>query len=289
MGRTSDRVGNGVRSARKEELVADSTAPAESGGAFGYTRAMDHLGAAIGPSLAFCFLWIWPGQLRTLFLLTAVPGLLVVLLMWFGLREQPIETRAAKEFSFTLRPFDWRFRLYLVALAIFTLGNATDAFLLLRAGELGVQAELIPLLWGAFHVVKSAGSLVAGRAVDRFGPRPLIYGGWLLYAGIYLAFARATTPGEVWLFFLIYGVFHALTEPAERTLVANLVAADRKGLAFGWFNFAVGIVALPASLLFGVIYEKLGAPAAFAWSALLALAAAALLGLVRAAPERVAE
>jgi predicted MFS family arabinose efflux permease len=224
---------------------------------------------------------MWPEQLRLLFLLTAVPGLAVVLMLWWGLRERPIHTAADKGFQLSLAPFDRNFRVYLLALAIFTLGNATDAFLLLRAGELGVTAPMIPLLWGAFNLVKSVGSLAAGRAVDRFGPRPLIVGGWILYAVIYLAFARATGVAEVWVFFLIYAVFHALTEPAERTLVANLVAADRKGLAFGWFNFAMGIAALPASLLFGWIYSDFGPGAAFVWSAMLALAAVLILAFVR--------
>lgn len=286
--RAADRFGKGVRSAPKDALVADSTSVETRGRAYGFTRSMDHLGAAIGPALAFAFLWMWPDQLRLLFLLTAVPGLLVVALLWWGLRERPIHTAADKGFQLSLKPFDRNFRVYLIALSIFTFGNATDAFLLLRAGELGVAPPMIPLLWGAFSLVKSMGSLAAGRAVDRFGPRPLIVGGWILYAVIYLAFAGATTAGEVWLFFLIYGLFHALTEPAERTLVANLVGSDRKGLAFGWFNFSMGIVALPASLLFGWIYSDYGAGAAFVWSAVLALAAVAVLGFVRNPPAAIA-
>lgn len=278
--RAADRFGKGVRSAPKDALVADSTAVETRGRAYGFTRSMDHLGAAVGPALAFAFLWMWPEQLRLLFLLTAVPGLAVVLMLWWGLRDRPIHTAADKGFQLSLAPFDRNFRVYLMALTIFTLGNATDAFLLLRAGELGVTPPIIPLLWGAFNLVKSVGSLVAGRAVDRFGPRPLIIGGWILYAVIYLAFSRATGAAEVWVFFLIYAMFHALTEPAERTLVANLVAADRKGLAFGWFNFAMGIAALPASLLFGWIYSDFGPGAAFVWSAMLALAAVVILAFV---------
>ena len=148
------------------------------------------------------------------------------------------------------------------------------------AGELGVSNELVPLLWCAFHIVKSAGSIVAGRAVDRFGPRPLIFSGWIFYAVIYLAFGWATSAAEGWAFFLVYGAFHALTEPAERTLVANLVSEDRRGLAFGWFSFAIGVAALPSSLIFGWIYERYSPQAAFSWSAGLALVAAAILTAV---------
>ena len=130
--RSVDRFGKGVRSAPRDAMVADAIAPSMRGRAFGFTRAMDHLGAAIGPVLAFAFLWMWPGSLRTLFLLTAIPGLLVVLLVLFGLREQRIATAAGKEFRFSLRPFDRDFRVYLVSLVVFTLGNSSDAFLLLR-------------------------------------------------------------------------------------------------------------------------------------------------------------
>jgi MFS family permease len=279
--RAADRFGKGVRSAPKDALIADSTSVELRGRAYGFTRAMDHLGAAIGPAIAFAFLWQWPEKLRLLFLLTAVPGLLVVLLLIRGLRERPIHTPAGKRFQLSLRPFDRNFRIYLVALACFTLGNATDAFLLLRAGELGVSAPMIPLLWGAFSLVKSAGSPLAGRMVDRIGPRPLIAAGWILYAATYLAFAWATTVVQVWAVFLVYGLFHALTEPAERTLVANLVSADRQGLAFGWFNFAIGIVALPSSVVFGWIYAHYGAEPAFVWSAALAVLAVLVLGLVQ--------
>jgi predicted MFS family arabinose efflux permease len=140
---------------------------------------------------------------------------------------------------------------------------------------------MLPLLWCVFHVVKSSGSLAAGWAVDRVGPRPLIFAGWLVYAAIYLAFSLATTAIEGWIFFLLYGAFHALTEPAERTMVVSLVGGERKGLAYGWFNFAIGIAALPASLLFGLLYENYGGPTAFGWSAALAVIAAGLLAGVR--------
>ncbi len=283
--RSTDRLGKGIRAAPRNALVADSTDPRVRGRAFGYTRAMDHLGAVIGPLVAFSFLWARPDQLRTLFLLAAIPGVLVVLLVVFGLREKPIETRAAKGFQFTLKPFDRDFRVYLLALVVFSLGNSSDAFLLVRSGELGVPEEMLPLLWAAFHVVKSAGSMLAGPMVDRLGPRPLIYAGWVIYALIYLAFSLATGDGECWTFFLVYGLFYALTEPAERTLVANLVGPERKGLAFGWFNFAVGIVALPSSLMFGTLYESFGPRAAFTTSAALALAAIVLLaGVGRGQP-----
>ena len=280
--RVGDRMGKGVRTSPRDALIADSTDPSLRGRAFGFHRAMDHLGAAIGPLLAAAFLWMWPGQMRTLFVLTIIPGLLVLALLVFGLREPPAAHQRTREpLRLTLRPFNRDFRLYLLSLVIFTLGNSSDAFLLLRAGELGVPTWQLPVLWCAFHIAKSTGNMLLGRAVDRFGPKPFLFLGWLVYAAIYLAFALATTPMEAWIFFLSYAVFYGLTEPAEKTLVVNLAGGERKGLAFGWFNFAIGIATLPASLIFGALYQYQGAFTAFGWGAALALVAALLLVGVR--------
>ena len=275
--RIADRIGKGLRTAPRDALIADFTDEAARGRAFGFHRAMDHCGAAVGPILATLFLLAWPGQLRTLFLLSAIPGLAVVALLSLGLRERFVETPPTTRLQLTLKPFDRNFRIYLLTMVIFTLGNSSDAFLLVRAGELGVPATFLPLLWCAFHVVKSSGSLLAGRAVDQFGPRPLILLGWFIYSVIYVAFGLIETAWLVWVAFLVYGIFYALTEPAEKTLVTKLVGVERKGLAFGWFNFAIGIAALPSSLIFGWLYQQYGPLVAFGWGAGLSALAAILL------------
>jgi MFS family permease len=279
--RSADRVGKGIRTAPRDALLADAAEPAIRGRAFGFHRAMDHLGAALGPVLATLFLLAWPGALRTLFLLTLVPGLAVTALIVFGLKESQRADERPISPRLTLRPFDRNFRLYLATLIVFTLGNSSDAFLLVRAGELGVPTAFLPLLWFAFHVVKSVGNYLSGPVVDRFGPRPLILGGWVVYAAVYVAFALITTAWQAWIVFLVYGVFYALTEPAEKTLVTQLVGADRRGLAFGWFNFAIGVAALPSSLLFGWLYDRFGSTVAFGWGAMLAGNAALMLLGVR--------
>jgi MFS family permease len=286
--RVTDRIGKGVRTSPRDALIADSTPPDIRGRAFGFHRAMDHLGAAVGPLLAAAFLWFWRDAptdvfetwVRRLFLFTAIPGLLVVLLLWLGLREPARATPAKPRLTLTLRPFDRRFRIYLAALVVFTLANSSDAFLLLRASKLGVAVWMLPILWSVFHVAKSAGNLICGRLVDRVGPRPMILFGWVYYAGVYLAFAFATAEWHVWTLFIAYAVFYAITEPAEKTLVANLVAPERRGLAYGWFNCAIGIATLPASLIFGVLYGSFGESGplvAFGSGAALALTAALLL------------
>jgi MFS family permease len=279
--RVVDRVGKGLRTSPRDALIADSTGSSVRGHAFGFQRGMDNVGAAFGPLLASGFLWLWPDQLRTLFFVTLLPGFLVVVLLVFGVREAPEAEPPQKRLRLTLQPFDRSFRFYLIALVVFTLGNASDAFLLVRAGEIGVPTALLPLLWCACHVAKSSCNLLLGRAVDRFGPRPLMFFGWLVFAGIYIAFALATAAWQAWTFFLAYGLVIGLIEPAERTLVSSLVGGERKGLAYGWYNAAIGIATLPSSLIFGALYDVFGAMAAFEWGAGLALVAVVLLGGVK--------
>jgi MFS family permease len=280
--RAIDRVGKGIRTPPRDALIAESTPQQQHGRAFGFHRAMDHLGAAIGPLVAFGFLWLFPDQLRWLFFLTVLAAVPILLVIVLGIREEPRTPRPGERFVWSLALFPSSFRSYLLALLIFTLGNSSDSFLLVRAKELGVGTVWLPLLWLAFHLAKSGGNLVCGGWVDRFGARPLIWAGWLVYAAVYLAFGLASAAWQAWALFLIYAGFYALTEPAEKALVARLVGPERKGLAYGWFNLTIGIAALPASLVFGWVYDLYGSLAAFGMGAGLALAAAVLLGLVRA-------
>ena len=190
---------------------------------------MDHLGAALGPVLALTFLHFWPGEHRTLFLLTLIPGLAVLVLLLIGLKEVPKQQHAAAEFQWSLRPFDGRFRRYLAALGLFTLGNSSDLFLLWHAQQLGMPATLLPLLWFAFHIAKSGGNLLAGGWVDQVGPRPLLFAGWLIYALTYLLFGLAAESWQIWPLFLLYSLYFALAEPAEKTLVTLLAPAGAQG------------------------------------------------------------
>ena len=149
-------------------------------------------------------------MLRLLFLLTLLPGLIVVGLLVLGLRETTATEPTENRLQLTLRPFDRKFRLYLLALVVFTLGNSSDAFLLVRASELGIPTAMLPLLWFAFHIVKSGGNLFVGGLVDRVGPRLPLFAGWFVYASVYIAFGLATTAWHAWTLFLVYGVFYAL-------------------------------------------------------------------------------
>lgn len=297
--RITDRFGKGVRTAPRDAMIADSADPSIRGRAFGFHRAMDHVGAAIGPLLAAGLLWLLPGDMRLIFGLTLMPGLAVVLLVVFGLKEPRSESdpseRATRggeiphrpeQKSASFYPFDRSFTTYLIALIVFTLGNSSDAFLLVRAGEIGVPTIWLPILWCAFHVIKSIGNVVMGRAIDRYGPKPFLFVGWSIYAVVYLAFSQAAAAWEVWLLFAGYALFYACSEPAEKTMVALLVGSERKGLAYGWYNFGIGVATLPASILFGALYQDFGAVAAFGTSAALACVSAFLLMLVKTPASR---
>jgi MFS family permease len=281
--RLADRVGKGLRTAPRDALLAESVPPERRGAAFGVHRAADHAGAVAGPLLASGLLLLFPGDLRTVFALALVPGLLTVAAVLWKVREPP---PAAPVTSMDAGPPLPRLRelgpvlpRYLGVVALFTLGNASDAFLLLRAAQLGVPTAAVPLLWGVLHLSKVAFSVAGGRLSDRVGPRPAIVAGWLVYAAVYAGFAAAAQAWHAWALFAVYGLFFGLTEAPEKALVAALAPAGRRGSAFGAYHFAIGLTALPASLLFGVLWEALGAEAAFLAGAGVALAAAALLPL----------
>ena len=285
--RVVDRIGKGIRSSPRDSLIADSTHHSLRGRAFGFQRGMDNFGAAIGPLLAAAFLWLWPNKLRTLFFVALLPGLTVAVMLIFGLREKPVPTPPGEKWRLTLKPFSRSFKLYLVALAVFMLGNSSDAFLLVRASEVGIAPVMVPLLWCVCHVAKSASNLILGHAVDRFGSRPALLLGWLVFAGVYIGLGLATSTAAIWTCFIVYGLISGLIEPAERALVATLAGSERKGLAYGWFNFAVGVATLPSSLIFGALYQGYGPLVAFIWGAALALFAVILLMAVseKAPPE----
>jgi MFS family permease len=275
--RLADRFGKGIRAAPRDALIADSTDESNRAYAFGFNRSMDHLGAAIGPLIAAAFLYVWPESLRTLFLLSIIPGLSVVVMLFFQLQETPATEPPKSKLQLTLKPFDGNFKRYLLALVVFTLGNSSDAFLLVRAGELGVSPQTLPLLWCVFHLAKSSSNLVLGHAADRVGARPMIYSGWIIYALVYVGFGMAANAVHIWILFLLYAFFFGLTEPSEKALVTEIVGKEYRGLAYGWYNFAMGIALLPASLLFGAIYQRFGPQAAFGTGATLAITATLLL------------
>ena len=275
-----DRVGKGLRSAPRDALLADSVDASFRGRAFGIHRAADHAGAVLGPLIASLLLLALADDLRSMFLFALIPGVLAMAVVIFGVQEaRHTEERERTKLRLSLRELSPELRRFLPVLALFTLGNATDAFLLLRAEQLGVPLALLPMLWAVHHIAKMAASAPGGALADRFGPRRVIAAGWLMYAVAYVGFAVADTAMHAWLLFAAYGLFYGLTEAPEKALVAALSTGTRRGSAFGAYHFAIGMAALPASVLFGVIWQTWSPEAAFLTAAGLALSALLLLPL----------
>ena len=285
--RVSDRVGKGLRNSPRDALIADSVDPMIRGRAFGFRSAADNAGALLGPLISFAILALWHPSLRTVFWFATIPGAIAVLVAIFGIKEIKRDAKSASSKKSELRGgMGARFWAFLVVIFIFTLGNSTDAFLLLRARQLGVPVALAPILWALLNGVKSLSNVPGGALSDRIGRRPVLIAGWLVYALIYFLFARAGSAWEAWLLFAAYGIYFGLTEGTELALVADVAPETRRGAAFGWYYLAIGIGALPASLVFGAIWDRWGSGTAFTIGAALALAASAGLMVLPSAQPR---
>jgi MFS family permease len=291
--RLADRVGKGVRTSPRDAMIADAVGVEERGLAFGFHRAMDHTGAVIGPLIGYLVLYYFAANqvapsasdFTRIFLVASIPALAAVLVAFLFVREsafkaQPDEKGDTRPVRFSLRGFDGNFKRFLFILALFTLSNSSDFFLILRAQTTGVSAPHTLLLWAAFHIVKVLSSIFGGDLSDRLGRRRLIVSGWILYAAVYAGFAFVTNEVSVWILFLIYGIYFGLSEGAEKALVADLVPAEKRGTAFGLYNLAFGITVLPASLLMGALWDWRGPQTAFLVSAVLGAGAALLLLLL---------
>ena len=288
--RVADRLGKGIRSAPRDAMLAASATPTTRGRVFGFHRGMDHLGAVVGPLLATAFLWWSPGSYRTLFALTMVPGAVaVVLLLLVREDEGPARAAHATPPPASLVPgggdagvprVPSELRAFFAVLALFTLGNSTDAFLLLRLTDAAGGARVIPLLWAALHLVKAAASLLGGDWSDRIGRRRVIGLGWLVYAVVYAGFAVSRSFSALVAWFLVYGLYFGFTEGTEKALVADLAPAAIRGETFGIYNALTGIGALAASVVCGLVWTAFGSTAAFALGSVLALTATALLAVV---------
>jgi MFS family permease len=282
--RLADRIAKAVRAAPRDALLAASITPGQRGLAFGLHRAMDNAGAVVGPLLAWALLASGL-PLRQVFLWAIVPGL-ACLALTLALREAPTSVAPVPAFSWRMASLPAPLRRYLAVLALFTLGNSSNMFLLLRAKELGVAEAQVPLLWAAVSGVAALCAVPAGALSDRVGRVRLLVAGYLAYAAFYVGMGWFAVPGwTLYALFGGYGLFMAATEGAERALLADLAPPGQRGTAFGWFNLTLGAVLLPASLLFGSLWEAVSARVAFGFSAACALVAALLLALWVRPPE----
>ncbi len=278
-----NRVGKGVRTAPRDALIADSCHPRERGRAFGYQRSMDHSGALMGAAASSFLLATFSMGYRTIFALALIPIALGIFLLLLQVREGEAACPLEEGTGFPrldLRPFGRRFKWLLAAVFVFTLGNSSDAFLLLRARQAGgFSLALLPGLWGVLHVVKAGVSIPGGSLSDRFGRRRVVFLGWGIYCLAYTGFAFLNGAAWTWLLFAFYGLYY-LTEGVLKAFVADMVPPELRGSAYGIYNFTVSITVLPASLMMGLLWSTVGPRVAFLAGAGLALAASLILAAV---------
>jgi MFS family permease len=284
--RLTDRIGKGIRTAPRDAMIADTVSVEQRGLAFGFHRAMDHGGAVIGPLIGYVLVLIFvaktssptTSEFSKIFLAASVPALIAVMVAIFFMRESPVHAASESQVTkLSLRGFDSNFKRFLLVLALFTLSNSSDSFLILRAMDSGVSVAMVPLLWAAHHGSKVLSSLLGGDLSDRLGRKRLIVSGWVLYAAVYAGFAFATNTASLWILFLIYGIYFGLAEGAEKALVADLVRPEQRGTAYGLYNLAFGVTVFPASFLMGMIWDWKGPAVAFLVSAVMGATAAVLL------------
>src|SRR5712691_8919524 len=272
--RLLDRTGKGIRSAPRDAMIADVTPVESRGRAFGFHRALDHTGAVVGPLLAIVFLNAMRLPMRTVFMIAVIPGAIGVILLIIALREPRSPVRGQRSevaASGSLPPPFWY---ALGAIALFSLANSSDAFLLLQAHAAGVSTGMLPVLWAAHHVIKSVFSTQAGARSDRMDRRNQLALGWGIYALIYFAFPFARSLAIFVVLFVAYAIPFTLTEGAERAWIGDLVPAESRGRSFGLYYLATGLSVLAGTALFGALYQAVSPRAAFFAGGGLALLAA---------------
>ncbi|MCS7224989.1 MAG: MFS transporter [Armatimonadetes bacterium] len=282
-----DRTGKGIRTSPRDALLAACAPPTKRGLAFGFHRSMDNLGALIGPVLAWLLLIVHPNDYRTVFLWAAVPAFLSLFVLYAFVPNSapsrppsPSPSSPAPTVSnpSLIRVFSHKsFRWFLLSIFLFSLGNSSDAFLLLRATEAGLDPQWVPLLWALLNGVRTLSATPCGALSDRLGRVQSIVAGWLIYSVVYFGFAFAFHPIHPWFLMGCYGLYFGLTEGPERALVADLVGPGERGTAFSLYHSTVGLSLLPASVLFGLLWHHFGSTTAFLTGSTLALMASAIL------------
>jgi MFS family permease len=272
-----DRFGKGVRTAPRDAIIAESSERAYLGRAFGFHRAMDTMGAVVGPALAFFLLPLFLNDFRKVFWLSMIPSAIAVLIIILFISEKKKEASSTGERpKLTIRHFDWRFRFFILIAGLFALGNSSDVFLILRAQQLGIATVMIPIVYLIFNLVYSLSSFPAGMAADRFGRKRVILLGFMLFAVLYYGFAVASNTRAIWLLFGFYGLFMGFTEGVQKAFLATIIPADFKATAFGVYNTVVGVAMFPASLIGGWLWENVSPSATFYFGAITAALSALL-------------
>ncbi len=273
--RFTDRLGKGVRTAPRDAIIADSTDSNILGKAFGFHRSMDTVGAILGPTIAFVLLGLFNNNLRWVFWLSIIPGFLAVFTIFIFVKEKK-RPEGTDPVKITLKGLDRRFKFFLFVSALFTLGRASDAFLILRVQALGVKTVSIPLLYLAFNMVSAILSTPAGIWADKVGKRRVILLSYMLFSLIFAGFALATDSLHAWLLFMAYGVFVAINEGVQRAYVATLINPEVKATGYGIYHTIIGLSALPSSIIAGALWQNIGPQALFYYGAAMAMLSSVL-------------
>ena len=293
--RLGDRVGKGVRSSSRDALIADSVNEKERGRSFGLHRAMDTSGAVIGLIIAAIIVYLIPGDrfhleknaYHWMIIIGIIPAILaVVVLMTLVHERKQLATTAKGDISkpTTITPFSNQFKLYLVIMALFTLGNSSDFFLILDAQHVKTPLVQVVMMLVLFNITYALVSMPMGVLSDKIGRKRVISIGWFIYGLVYLGFALSTSIWQIWILFAVYGIFYGICEGVARAFVADMVPTQRRGTAYGLYNGVVGLMALPASLIAGVLWDRIAPAAAFYFGAGLALLA--MVGMIFIIKER---
>lgn len=271
-----ERFGKGIRTAPRDSLIAGSVTNGETGKSFGFQKAMDNSGAIFGPLIAFGLLSLFPGNFRIIFLLSGIPGVLGIFVLIFGIREAK-KNKTDLLTQFHLRDFPKKYYFFLLIIFIFTLGNSTDALLMVKANEVGVKVAFIPLVYLVTSVVAVILAVPLGSLSDRIGKEKLLVAGFLVYAIVYFGFGATRSMSTIIALFALYGLYSASTDSVQKALVSDITDKNKKGTGLGIYNALLGITLLPASLIAGELYDKVNSWVPFYFGASTAVLSAILM------------
>lgn len=272
-----DRLGKGIRTAPRDAIIAESAESTHLARAFSFHRSMDTMGAVVGPAIALILLQLYNNNYKMVFWLSMIPGAIAVLVIVLFIKEKKRSAAATAERpKLTLKHFDWKVKFFIAIATLFALGNSSDAFLILRAEQVGIPTVMIPAVYLLFNLVYSLSSIPLGIVADKYGKKRLILLGFILFAGLYYGFAVAKSASAIWVLFSLYGVFMGLTEGIQKAFLATIIPPDFKATAFGVYATVVGLATLPASLIGGLLWDRVSPAATFYFGAATATLSALL-------------
>ncbi|MCX6179019.1 MAG: MFS transporter [Chlorobiales bacterium] len=269
--RVVDRLGKGIRTAPRDAIITDSTEQSHLARSFSFHRSMDTLGAVVGPAIALIVLQLYNNNYSLVFWLSMIPGVIAVIIIATFIKDKKRSSETAAELPrFTLKYFDWKVKFFILITFIFALGNSSDAFLILRAQQLGIKTVIIPGVYLMFNLIYSLSAIHAGIAADKYGKKRIILLGFILFTVLYYGFAIAKSPAAIWILFALYGIFMGLTEGIQKAFLSTIIPTNFKATAFGVYATSVGLATLPASLIGGLLWDRITPAATFYFGASMA-------------------